>query len=101
MEIAPKYTGPENTYGKRIRRVRQAAGMTQRDFAKVIEIHHQTIYKAEAERARFSFRLVVRLARFLDCNAYHLLAYLEGDREQIPEFLSMAAPEQKSDTPTA
>jgi DNA-binding XRE family transcriptional regulator len=65
-------------FGHRLKKGRESANYTQKDFAALLDISPRTLGEIEAGRADMSLRLVFQAAEMLGMAVQHLLGLEEG-----------------------
>jgi len=61
------------SFGKKLRECRETKGLSQNEFAKLIEVHHSIIGKYERDEVKPSIDVVKKIAEALDTTVGYLL----------------------------
>lgn len=67
------YYNMATTFGKKLRECRDAKGISQNEFSKLIEVHHSIIGKYERDEVKPSIDVVKKIANALDTTVGYLL----------------------------
>lgn len=68
---------PENLFGRKVRQLRTAMGISQEDLADRCDLHRTYIGSVERGERNVSLRNIVRIARALNTSARELLKEIE------------------------
>lgn len=68
---------PESVFGRRVRELRTALGISQEDLADRCDLHRTYIGSVERGERNVSLRNIVRIAQALNTNARELLKDIE------------------------
>ena len=88
----------EENIGRRIRTLRERAGLTQEDVAEAMNVSRQAVSKWESGLSRPSSENLIRLARLLNVELTDIIGQPESKEEEPPPT-PLEAPQQRSETP--
>lgn len=84
----------EESVGRRIRALRERAGLTQEDLAERMEVSRQAVSKWEANLSRPSAENLIRLAKLLDVDLAELIGTPQSREPRPPE---QAVPQEQTE----
>jgi transcriptional regulator with XRE-family HTH domain len=80
---------PEEEIGRRIRRYREARGLSQRELARRMGVHYNTLWVVENEQGYPSVPLVVDIADALDVSVAELIEGTGFHRRVSPRMAEL------------